>query len=229
MDSNLIGSSLIDVYANYDLQAGNNGIHQTGDHSNDSSPPEGDPTPQWRTGTSQAVSRKIIDPFGTDSPGESSTESRSLGNFTNKQASITQKIIEYRLYLEQINNERQYVSNQLAIFDKQLESEMSLGVPSAQHLNQIPHTPFGTHPYGELSPPLGQPQMRSPLGEPTLNCFPLRGKQFPSNNLLDYFTQFFTRSEIGEHNNPDVTMVNLMFAAFLVFIGYLLASKPTPK
>lgn len=216
MDSNLIGSSLIDVYANYDLQAGNNGIHQTSDNSNDSSPHEGDPTPQWRTGTSQAVSRKIIDPFGTDSPEESSTESRSLGNFTNKQASITQKIIEYRLYLEQINNERQYVSNQLVIFNKQFESEMS----SAQHLNRVPHT--FTHPSGQL-------QMRSPLGETTLNSYPLPGKQFPSNNLLDYFTQFFTQSKIGEHNNPDVTMVNVMFAAFLVFIGYLLASKPTPK
>tara|TARA_Y100000389_G_C17454642_1_gene517248 strand:+ start:1142 stop:1714 length:573 start_codon:yes stop_codon:yes gene_type:complete len=39
-----------------------------------------------------------------------------------KKNEISKKIVEYRLYLEQLNNERKYVESQLEVFQKQVDS-----------------------------------------------------------------------------------------------------------
>ena len=109
-------------------------------------------------------------------------------------SNISQKIIEYRLYLEQINNERQYVSAQLQLFHKQLES---IDSPSTRV-----SFPTSDEVFGKIS----------------------RAKyQNSSNHMLNQIGNFFTSNGLGD--DSEATMLNLLFALFLVVIGYLMASR----
>ena len=130
-------------------------------------------------------------------------------------SNIEQKIIEYRLYLEQISNEYQYVSAQLKLFHKQIESITSpldfiqSQADSATQQNSIEGYNY-TNNIGSLKPSVHRPRVD--------NLF---------NDMLNKFGRFFSS---GHGNDQyDMTFLNVLFAFFLVIIGYILASRQTHR
>ena len=101
------------------------------------------------------ISVKAIDP----------SAAKELHSIDSKRMSLSKKIVEYRLYLEQLENERKYVESQLNVFQKQLnETKESIPVVNSnsplgtqeQNINSsmIRHSqnfPFFIGPTGEQS------------------------------------------------------------------------------
>lgn len=125
-------------------------------------------------------------------------------------SNIEQKIIEYRLYLEQINNEQQYVSAQLQLFHKQIDSMSSplefLEADSATHGDFMEGYNY-TNNVGSVNPSGHSRHMVD-------NSL---------NHMLNKFGRFFSS---GHGNDQyDMAFLNVLFAFFLVIIGYILASR----
>ena len=123
---------------------------------------------------------------------------RGMSTMSSK-SNISQKIIEYRLYLEQINNEKQYVAAQLQLFHKQLDAIVS---PSG--------TPYiGTH-YSDVNLPTSK-------------------SDNSSNNKLNTIGNFFTGTGTSAGDLNEATILNILFGLLIFVTGYLIASKKSPS
>jgi len=93
------------------------------------------------------------------------TESRTntLENINEKRSILSKKIVEYRLYLEQLDNERRYVESQLEVFQKQLNELKE------QSLNSKQETAAAVNVFQENQRPLRNkiriPSSIDPIGD----------------------------------------------------------------
>ena len=144
-----------------------------------------------------SISTKIIP--SSQLPSNKLENLSGSNNFSgSRHSELIDKIHEYRLYLEQINNEKTYVIAQLEVFKKQLKPDNHpLGAAELVGLNPS----FNNEQGGQLK------NLAKPVGHPVDNI---------GNNIGLFFKNI---------SGDDSVMMNVLFGFLLICIGYMIASR----
>ena len=198
------------------------------------------------------ISSKVIggdtryDDSDDDPRGESHND--GLTNSYTRTSNLTQKIMEYRLHLEQINNEHNYVTTQLNIFNKQLDSitggdHHSKGV---DHNLNVGHRGFDSnrvepdqyfqksHSESDHPPGTNADLQKGPftveqtyLNDPR-SRYP--NQLGPGTKLLHNIGLFFkTKDPVKDDLYGQTDGLNILFALLLIIIGWHLAKMTIPR